>query len=225
MTPLTRSAHSASLPPEKAQDLTSRKYILGLSYEAFIGSQVDLSEIGLTSMIQDLNDQFTAEISTKQDKLDQVQAQVIETTRELASLRRQLAEENAKSAQLDSVEHKRQNLERAVRQEFAEAWSDDPDAADLTTVTGISPENADPATDDLSPLNQEERTVHLRRMRLWQKQMEEKLNAKLQSALGLEHEKLEEYKKAMASRLKVPVEAIDEVSSPRDGLEPRKEPR
>jgi septal ring factor EnvC (AmiA/AmiB activator) len=51
-------------------------------------------------MIQDLNDQFTNEISTKQDKLDQIQAQVIETTRELASLRRQLAAENAKSAQL-----------------------------------------------------------------------------------------------------------------------------
>ncbi|KAJ9104540.1 hypothetical protein QFC21_002036 [Naganishia friedmannii] len=188
LTPLTRSAHSASLPPEKAQDLTSR----------------------LTSMIQDLNDQFTAEISTKQDKLDLVQAQVIETTRELASLRRQLAEENAKSAQFDSVEHKRQNLERAVRQEIAEAWSDDPETADLTTVSEISPENTDPSTDDLTTLDPEERTVYLRRIRLWQKQMEEKLETKLQSALGLEREKLEEYKKAMASRLKVPVEAIDD---------------
>jgi hypothetical protein len=163
-------------------------------------------------MIQDLNDQFTAEISNKQDKLDQVQAQVIETTRELAGLRRQLAEENAKSAQLDSVEHKRQNLERAVRQELAEAWSNDPEAANLATVTEISPENTDPSTDDLSTLVPAERIVHLRRLRLWQKQMQEKLEAKLQSALGLENEKLEEYKKAMASRLKVPVEAIDEVS-------------
>ncbi|KAJ9115090.1 hypothetical protein QFC22_005418 [Naganishia vaughanmartiniae] len=188
LTPLARSAHSASLPPEKAQDLTSR----------------------LTSMIQDLNDQFTVEISTKQDKLDQVQTQVIETTRELASLRRQLAEENAKSAQLDSVEHKRQNLERAVKQEVAEAWADNSETADLTTVIEISAEDTDPSTDDLTTMDSEERIVFLRRIRVWQKQMEEKLEAKLQSALGLEREKLEEYKKAMASRLKVPVEAIDE---------------
>jgi hypothetical protein len=42
--------------------------------------------------------------------------------------------------------------------------------------------------------------------------MEEKLQSKVTGAQNLDAEKLEQYKKAMASRLKVPVEAIDEVS-------------
>lgn len=163
-------------------------------------------------MIQDLNNQFTDEISTKQDKLDQVQAQVIETTRELADLRRQLAEENAKSAQLDSVEHKRQNLERALKAELAEIWSEGVEGVDFDSAK-LSPEDIDPPVDNLSTLEADQQIAHLRRIRSWQTQMEEKLLAKLASAHDLETEKLEEYKKAMATRLKVPVEAIDEVSS------------
>lgn len=164
-------------------------------------------------MIQDLNDQFTNEISTKQDKLDQIQAQVIETTRELASLRRQLAAENAKSAQLDSVEYKIQNLERALRLQEEEQWSDvdDADAGDFPEAS--PPDDAKMLTEDTTLLNDDQRILHLRRIRSWQAHMEEKLQSKLAGAQNLDAEKLVQYKKAMASRLKVPVEAIDEVST------------
>lgn len=163
-------------------------------------------------MIQVLNNQFTDEVSTKQDRLDLVQAQVIEATRELATLRRQLAEENTKSAQLDSVEHKRQNLERALKAELADVWSETADN-DNSADGVLLEEEIDPSANDLSDMEEEERIVHLRRIRAFQKQMEEKLQAKLASAHDVETKKLEEYKKAMATRLKVPVEAIDEVSS------------
>jgi Ulp1 family protease len=163
-------------------------------------------------MIQDLNDQFTNEISTKQDKLDQIQAQVIETTRELASLRRQLAAENAKSAQLDSIGYKRQNLERALKLQEAEEWSD-VDESDVGDVSETNPpDDAHLLTEEISSLSDDERILHLRRIRSWQSHMEEKLQSKVTGAQNLDAEKLEQYKKAMASRLKVPVEAIDEVS-------------
>lgn len=164
-------------------------------------------------MIQDLNDQFTDEISTKQDKLDQIQSQVIETTRELANLRRQLAAENAKSAQLDSIEYKRQNLERALKLQEAEQWSD-VDDAELDDFSETSPpDDSHRLTETISMLNDDERILHLRRTRSWQAHIEQKLQSKLAGAENLNAEKLIQYKKAMASRLKVPVETIDEVSS------------
>lgn len=169
-------------------------------------------------MIQDLNDQFTNEISTKQDKLDQIQAQVIETTRELASLRRQLAAENAKSAQLDSIGYKRQNLERALKLQEAEEWSevDDTDIGDISETN--PPDDLNLLTEEISSLSDDQRILHLRRIRSWQSHMEEKLQSKVTGAQNLDAEKLEQYKKAMASRLKVPVEAIDEVSMRSVGL-------
>lgn len=162
-------------------------------------------------MIQVLNNQFTDEVSIKQDRLDQVQEQVIETTRELASLRRQLAEENAKSAHLDRVAYQRQNLERALKAELADAGLEANGATDAVPSEG----EIDPSVDGLSEMEDEEQVVHLRRIRDFQKAMEEKLQAKVASAQAVEARKLEEYKKAMATRLKLPVEAIDEVSSPR----------
>jgi ribosomal protein L29 len=162
-------------------------------------------------MIQDLNDQFTNEISNKQDKLDQLQSQVIEITRELANLRRQLAAENAKSAQLDSIEYKRQNLERALKLQEIEQWSDIDDA-EVDDFSGTNPpDDSHQLTETISMLNDPQRILHLRRTRSWQAHMEEKLQFKLAGAENLDAEKLIQYKKAMASRLKVPVEAVDEV--------------
>lgn len=162
-------------------------------------------------MIQNLNNQFTDEVSIKQDRLDQIQDQVIETTRELAALRRRSAEENAKSAHLDRLAYQRQNLERALKAELTDEES--VTAEGNGSAAAVLPEEEiDPSVGELSDMEGEERTLRLRRIRAFQKEMEQQLQAKVASAQAVEDQKLEGYKKAMATRLKLPVEAIDEVS-------------
>lgn len=77
----------------------------------------------VTTMIQELGVEFSAEIKTKQDALDVTQAHLRAATRELAEQRRQIQIWQAKCGELDLVTQRMRNLEKAIAEEDTFDWT------------------------------------------------------------------------------------------------------
>ncbi|KAJ7224299.1 transcription factor [Mycena pura] len=88
----------------------------------------------MTTMIQSLSADFQAEIKSKQDTLDVTQAHLRAATRELSEQRKQIQTWQARCGELDQVQQRVRNIEKALIEEDQFDWtgrsngSGDPDA-------------------------------------------------------------------------------------------------
>ncbi|KAJ7066621.1 transcription factor [Mycena amicta] len=105
----------------------------------------------MTAMIQSLSNDFQAEIKLKQDSLDVTQAHLRAATRELSEQRKQIQAWQGRCGELDQVQQRVRNIEKALLEEDEFDWtgrsngSGDPDAEgeveDETGDTNAGDEN------------------------------------------------------------------------------------
>ncbi|KAI6114849.1 apses-domain-containing protein [Pisolithus croceorrhizus] len=77
----------------------------------------------MTTMIQGLSAEFSAEIKVKQDSLDLTQAHLRAATRELSEQRKQIQMWQGRCTELDQVHQRIRNLEKATTEEDSFDWT------------------------------------------------------------------------------------------------------
>lgn len=181
----------------------------------------------MTSMIQGLGNDFSAEIKTKQDALDLTQMHLRAATRQLAEQRKQIQTWQTRCAELDQVRHRIRNLDKAIIDE------DDFDWTGRTGPTGsvdqvraepafqlkyantaqLSPNSGDSDTHDLSiPINNNlDDLVRLKRMLLWRNRIDTLLGARLASLHGVTTEKEFQCKKIIALCTGISIDKVEDV--------------
>lgn len=186
--------------------------------------------IDITSMIQQLSADFTAEIKSKQDAFDVANRHVRAATRELAEQRRQIELWKKKKEELEQATQRVRNTEKALVAENEIDWTGRTDAAGVpvpvsvhpafafrgsqSTMTGIGaadlasvPEDEPPCPpgDSLRDL------VAMRKMKQFQDRIENVLEERLQSLHGSSAEKEYHCKKIVALCTGISIDRIDEV--------------
>ena len=78
--------------------------------------------VDMTTMIQNLSSEFQGEIKTKQDALDVTQAHLRAATRELSEQRKQIQAWQARCGELDQINQRVRNVERALVDEEQFDW-------------------------------------------------------------------------------------------------------
>jgi regulatory protein SWI6 len=211
---------------QKSQDLIAGTRILHMQSESY--SRLP----DMTAMIQGLNSDFSAEIKAKQDSLDVTQAHLRAATRELSEQRKQIQRWQASCAELDQVNQRAQNLDKALKNEDQFDWTgrtdlDKNDARDSagpafqrrgtsSTITGIGSSmdisfNVDieppmPTTDSIAGL------IRLKRLKMWHMRMEEMMDARLKSLQGASAEKEYQCKKIVALCTRLHPDQVEEAS-------------
>ncbi|KAF8809482.1 transcription factor [Phlegmacium glaucopus] len=185
----------------------------------------------MTAMIQNLSTEFQSEIKTKQDALDVTQAHLRAATRELSEQRKQIQAWQARCSELDQINQRVRNVEKAVADEDQFDWTgrtdlDGNDARDLvgsafqyrgasSSMIGVGgsvdvsfsvdSEPPLPTTDSVASL------IKLRRLRLWHMRMEELVKARLKSLQGASAEKEYQCKKIVALCTGLPIDKVEEM--------------
>lgn len=185
----------------------------------------------MTGMIQGLSSEFSAEIKAKQDSLDVTQAHLRAATRELSEKRKQIQTWQARCAELDQVNQRVRNLEKALADEDNFDWTGRTDLAghdaaksagsafqwrgQNSTMAGIGgsvdlsfnveAEPPLPTTDTIQSL------IRLRRMQLWHTRMEELTQQRLKSLQGASAEKEYQCKKIVALCTGISIDKVEEV--------------
>ena len=184
-------------------------------------------------MIQTLGNDFQAEIKTKQDALDVTQAHLRAATRELSEQRKQIQQWTQRCGEMDQVQQRIRNLEKALDDEDAFDWTGrtaldgaDPGPAfrvrgPASTMTGagavdlsftLDAEPPVPAQDSVASL------IKLRRMKMWHERTEWMMDARLRSLQGASAEKEFQCKKIVALCTGVPIDKVEEVRTDLSGL-------
>lgn len=217
-----------SVPVQKSQDI-----ITGVL--PFFAAVVVLAAdplVDMTSMVQNLSTDFSAEIKAKQDSLDVTQAHLRAATRELSEQRKQIQAWQSRRAELDQVHQRIRNLEKAIAEEDSFDWTGRTDlsgrdgretagpafqwrgpnssmagvAGSMDISFSVETEPPIPTTDAVASL------VRLRRLNLWHLRMEELMEARLKSLQGASAEKEYQCKKIVALCTGIPVDKVEEVS-------------
>lgn len=183
-------------------------------------------------MIQGLSTDFSAEIKIKQDSLDVTQAHLRAATRELSEQRKQIQSWQARCGELDQINQRVRNVEKALTDEEQFDWTgrtdlNGKDARETagsafqwrgqnSTMVGlggsvdisfnVDPEPPIPTTDSLQNL------IRLRRLKQWHLRMEDLMNARLKSLQGASAEKEYQCKKIVALCTGIPIDKVEEVS-------------
>jgi regulatory protein SWI6 len=173
-------------------------------------------------MLQSLNSEFTAELKAKQDALDVTQAHLRAATRELSEQRKQIQTWQTRCGDLDRVQQRMRNVERALAVENAFDWTGRSEtdkeagpafgwrgrAGSITDQAGDGPpiESLIPTTDSVASL------IRLRRFKLWQTRAEQLLRQRLKSLHGASAEKEFQCKKIIALCTGVATDKVDSVS-------------
>ena len=76
-----------------------------------------ISPTDIQAIISELGTDFTAEVKSKQDVLDVTQAHLRAATRELSEQRKQIQSVQAQCAELDLVNQRTRNLEKALEEQ------------------------------------------------------------------------------------------------------------
>lgn len=186
----------------------------------------------MTSMIQNLSSDFQGEIKAKQDALDVTQAHLRAATRELSEQRKQIQQWQARCGELDQVNQRIRNVEKAIVDEDMFDWTgrtdlngdDGRDSAGpafqyrgaSSTMIGIGgsvdisfsvdSEPPLPTTDSVATL------IKLRRMKAWHMRMEELVKSRLKGMQGATAEKEYQCKKIVALCTGLPLDKVEEVS-------------
>jgi len=185
----------------------------------------------MTAMIQNLSTEFQSEIKTKQDALDVTQAHLRAATRELSEQRKQIQTWQARCSELDQINQRVRNVEKAVTDEDQFDWTgrtdlEGNDARDSvgpafqyrgasSTMIGVGgsvdisfsvdSEAPLPTTDSVASL------IKLRRLGLWHMRMEELVKARLKNLQGASAEKEYQCKKIVALCTGLPIDKVEEV--------------
>ena len=154
-------------------------------------------------MIQQLNNDFRQEIGSKQSNLDQIHAQVVLVTRELAEERRKITAAQNLVKEVEAVQQQSHDLEKVLPLEAAFEWY--PGQMDSLAHDAV----VDPIVDRSSGST----LVQLRRIRTWQRRTEGLLDQKLLDVAATSAEKTAKYRKVIATCVKLPVDKVDEVSA------------
>ncbi|KAF7308558.1 Transcriptional factor [Mycena chlorophos] len=179
----------------------------------------------LTVMIQSLSNDFQAEIKLKQDALDVTQAHLRAATRELSEQRKQIQAWQSRCGELDQVQQRIRNIEKALIEEDEFDWtgrsngSGDPDAEGEVEDDAIAGEvenenNGGPAfqwrgtttTGDVDMA-----LVRLRRLKLWHARMEDLMKARLKGLQGASAEKEYQSKKIIALSTQLPIDKVEDM--------------
>jgi regulatory protein SWI6 len=184
-------------------------------------------------MIQGLSSDFALEIKAKLDSLDVTQAHLRAATRELSEQRKQIQTWQARCAELDQVNQRVRNVDKALKDEDQFDWTgrtdlDGKDARESagpafqwrgqnSTMVGIGGSvdisfNVDseppmPTTDSVAGL------IRLKRLKAWNMRMEEMMAARLKSLQGASAEKEFQCKKIVALCTGIPIDNVEEVSN------------
>jgi regulatory protein SWI6 len=182
----------------------------------------------MTAMIQNLSTEFQSEIKSKQDGLDVTQAHLRAATRELSEQRKQIQAWQARCSELDQINQRVRNVEKAIADEDQFDWTGrtDINARDFvgpafqyrgksSTTIGVGgsvdvsfsldSEPPLPTTDSVASL------IRLRRLRLWHMRMEELVMARLKNLQGASAEKEYQCKKIVALCTGLPIDKVEEV--------------
>ncbi|EPQ56335.1 apses-domain-containing protein, partial [Gloeophyllum trabeum ATCC 11539] len=183
----------------------------------------------MTTMIQGLSKDFSAEIKTKQDALDVTQIHLKAATRELSDQRRQIQEWQKKLGELEQIGHRTRNLQRAIAEEdkFDYTGRTDLQGKDARATAGpafqwrghnstmaalggtvdlgfnLDAEPAIPLSDSPASL------VRLRRLKMWHERIEKLLEERLSSLRGASAEKTFQYKKVVALCTGIPIDRVE----------------
>ncbi|TFK65589.1 transcription factor [Pluteus cervinus] len=192
-------------------------------------SQDVISDI--TNMVQSLSTEFQGEIKSKQDALDVTQAHLRAATRELSEQRKQIQLWQSRCAELDQINQRVRNVEKALVDEDQFDWTgrtqlDGSDAkvkagqsfalrGSNSTMVGVGGavdvsfsvdvEPPLPTVDSVGCL------VKLRRMKMWYDRMEELMNERLEGLRGASAEKEYQCKKIVALCTGIPIDKVEEM--------------
>lgn len=153
-------------------------------------------------MIQQLNNDFRQEIGSKQSNLDEIHAQVVLVTRELAEERRKITAAQKLAKEVEAARQQSHDLEQIIPIEAAFEWY--PGQVDALAQDAA---NIDPVVDRLVGST----LIQLRRIRKWQRRTEGLLEQKLLDVAASSAEKTAKYRKVVATCVKLPVDKVDEV--------------
>ncbi|KAG9313054.1 apses-domain-containing protein [Chiua virens] len=185
----------------------------------------------MTTMIQNLSTEFSAELKAKQDSLDLTQAHLRAATRELSEQRKQIQLWQSRCAELDQVHQRIRNLEKAIAEEDSFDWTGRTDLSGRdgqetagpafqwrgpsSTMTGVAgsmdisfsveTEPQIPTTDSVASL------IRLRRLKLWHERVEGLMEARLKSLQGASAEKDYQCKKIVALCTGIPVDKVEDM--------------
>jgi len=178
----------------------------------------------ITTMIQNLSTEFTAELKGKQDSLDVTQAHLRAATRSLSEQRKQIQAWQARCGELDQVHQRVRNVERALVEEDGFDWTGrtGADASDgpafswrgqgATIVAhGSEPSNLPPAEPLVPATNSAASLIRLRRLKIWQARVEKMLVQRLENLHGASAEKEFQCKKIIALCTGVPIDKVDSI--------------
>lgn len=186
----------------------------------------------IQAIIQELQNDFAAEVKTKQDTLDVTQAHLRAATRELSEQRKQIFVVQAQCAELDLVNQRIRNLEKALEGEDQFDWTGrtELDGSDAGSVAGLAfrlrglsstmagigggvdlsfsldSEPAVPMTDSMQNL------IRLRRLSMWLTRIEKLVEQRLSKLQGASAEKEFLCKKIVALCTNVPLDKVEDVS-------------
>jgi regulatory protein SWI6 len=179
-------------------------------------------------MITGLSTEFSAEMKSKQEGLATTQTQLRASTRSLADQRRQIQSWQAKCGELDQIQQRMRNLEKALAEEDKFDWTGRSavDGEPLTkgafafrgidsTLRGVGFD--DGATHPLEvepPLpttNTPESLMRMRRMKAWHTRTEEMMEARLRQLQGASADKEFQCKKIVSLCTGVPMDQVEQV--------------
>lgn len=184
----------------------------------------------MTAMVQNLSTEFQSEIKTKQDGLDVTQAHLRAATRELSEQRKQIQAWQARCSELDQINQRVRNVEKAIADEDQFDWTG---RTNLNASDSVSPafqyrgissttigvggsvdvsfsldsEPPLPTTDSVASL------IKLKRLKLWHMRMEELVMTRLKSLQGASAEKEYQCKKIVALCTGLPIDKVEDVGN------------
>lgn len=186
----------------------------------------------MTSMIQNLSTEFQSEIKTKQDTLEVTQAHLRAATRELSEQRKQILTWQSRCGELDQINQRIRNLQKAIAEEDNFDWTGRtdlngndarPSAGPAFTYRGVASTMVGVGgTMDISftvdsepPLPTGESIaalIKLRRMKMWHVRMEDLVQERLKNLQGASAEKEYQCKKIVALCTGLPIDKVESVS-------------
>lgn len=182
----------------------------------------------MTAMINDLSTEFQAELKSKQDVLASVQTKLRASTRTLADRRRQIQTWQFKCGELDQVQQRIRNIERALALEDRVDWTGRTavDGEPMTkgpfayrgpesTLVGVGFDDMSTNSLEFEPPIPEENNrdslIKMRRMKLWLSRTGETMRSRLRELQGASAEKEFQCKKIVSLCTGVPIEQVEQV--------------
>ncbi|KAG8927123.1 transcriptional regulator swi6 [Tulasnella sp. 418] len=226
-----------SPPVQKSQDVIAGMGIINFCNLKPLSNFIYCSD--LTSMIQNLNSEFSTELKAKQDSLDVTQAHLRAATRELAEQRRQIQQWQSSLGQLDQVRQRIKNIEKVLKEEDSFDWTgrteiDGTPSAEKpfeyrgpsSTLSGLGlglggkngfsmsefsvPLEVDPTIPPGDPIST---LVKLKRLKMWQERVDQLMEKRIEGIKGASAEKELMCRRVVSLCTDVPIDKVDSVSA------------